>query len=456
MATQPFRIPETPDYAGFARQNAMLDFSPITNVMDKWDKQAQLDKENKRAEDQLGFQRERLGMDKEKFSDDRKKNLIESFGNVAMLYDPAKDLDGAQWTGIVNRYDAKMRAHDSSFQGSTPDYYDRVQGPKLILGDSKMAAQQLEYQMRKAAEGRAAAQLGINQNQEARAKARDDAAMTQDVNLPYADRVNVASRYFTPDEQIQGKPGFERYEQYLNTGKVPPRESNRVTLNEGQTIGNVVPDEKGGSKFVTIRDGTEKPPAEHIAKAANFAARMVEGERNVRKVLDGVDPISGIQFNKGQQFGAADLSTAVTAPLPEVVRNMVISGPHQQYRQAAEQWIRAFLRKESGAAIGADEFKRDFVVYFPQPGDGPDVIAQKEVARAAAMSGIAGEAGNYFQKLNPEAAKHLTFYKGGRQPNPNAQPQQTGQPKRVNSVEEAMALPPGTPFITPNGQMKVR
>ena len=37
----------------------------------------------------------------------------------------------------------------------------------------------------------------------------------------------------------------------------------------------------------------------------------------------------------------------------------------------AEQWIRAFLRKESGAAIGKDEFTRDFVVYFPQPGDKP-------------------------------------------------------------------------------------
>lgn len=453
MATQPFRIPETPDYAGFARQNAMLDFSPINNAVSGWQQQQQRDVENKRADEQLKFQSERLGMDKQRFSDDRKKNLIESFGNVAMLYDPAKDLDGAQWTGIVKGYDAKMRAHDPSFQGSTPDYYDRVQGPKLILGDSKMAAQQLEFQMRKVAEGRAGAQLGIAQNQEARAKATHDANMTQDVMLPYADKLNVASRYFTPEEQVRGNT---RYEQYLNSGKVLPPESTRVTLNEGQTLGNVVPDGAGGSKFTSIRDGIEKPPAEHIAKAANFAARMVEGERNVRKVLDGVDPISGIQFNKGEKFGAADLSTALTVPLPEVARNIVISGPHQQYRQAAEQWIRAFLRKESGAAIGADEFKRDFVVYFPQPGDGPDVIAQKEVARAAAMSGIAGEAGTYFTKLNPEAAKQLAFYKGGRQPNPNAQPQQTGQPQRVNSVEEAMALPPGTRFITPDGKMKVR
>ena len=307
--------------------------------------------------------------------------------------------------------------------------------------------------MRKVAEGRAGAQLGIAQNQEARAKATHDANMTQDVMLPYADKLVRASRYFTPAEQVRGNT---RYEQYLNSGKVLPPESTRVTLNEGQTLGNVVPDGPGGSKFISIRDGIEKPPAEHIAKAANFAARMVEGERNVRKVLDGVDPISGIQFNKGEKFGAADLSTALTVPLPEVARNMVISGPHQQYRQAAEQWIRAFLRKESGAAIGADEFKRDFVVYFPQPGDGPDVIAQKEVARAAAMSGIAGEAGTYFTKLNPEAAKQLAFYKGGRQPNPNAQPQQTGQPQRVNSVEEAMALRPGTLFVTPDGKMKVR
>jgi len=288
MATQPFRIPETPDYAGFARQNAMLDFSPITNVMDKWDKQAQLDKENKRAEDQLGFQRERLGMDKEKFSDDRKKNLIESFGNVAMLYDPAKDLDGAQWTGIVNRYDAKMRAHDSSFQGSTPDYYDRVQGPKLILGDSKMAAQQLEYQMRKAADARASAQLGI-------AKATHDAAMTQDVNLPYADRVNVASRYFTPDETVQGNA---RYEQYLNTGKVAPRESNIVTVKKDDRMFQTSRDTLGNTTYKPIdlnqqpgiTDPKDKASVEHQLRGE--ISGTTKDFRTVRDALGSLDAIA--------------------------------------------------------------------------------------------------------------------------------------------------------------------
>ena len=77
---------------------------------------------------------------------------------------------------------------------------------------------------------------------------------------------------------------------------------------------------------------------------------------------------------------------------------------------------RAFLRKESGAAIGKDEFARDFVVYFPQPGDRPEVVEQKQAARVAVMHGMASEAGNYFSKTNPDYAKHLdTFRSGGRQ-----------------------------------------
>ena len=223
MATQPFRIPETPDYAGFARQNAMLDFSPINNAVSGWQQQQQRDVENKRAEDQLGFQRDRLGMDKQRFSDDRKKNLIESFGNVAMLYDPAKDLDGAQWTGIVKGYDAKMRAHDPSFQGSTPDYYDRVQGPKLILGDSKMAAQQLEFQMRKVAEGRAGAA-------DSRAAASHTASMAQYQKMPPADRAEAAPT-------LGLKPDSNEYRTFIATGEYSPGPAMKLNIvPEGGTL----------------------------------------------------------------------------------------------------------------------------------------------------------------------------------------------------------------------------
>ena len=102
-----------------------------------------------------------------------------------------------------------------------------------------------------------------------------------------------------------------------------------------------------------------------------------------------------------------------------------------------------------------DEFKRDFVVYFPQPGDDPATIKQKAVARAAAMQGIAGEGGAYFKKQNPTAASQLERY---------TTPQETGPapgaggnpPIRVNSPDEAARLPPGTEFITPEGERRTK
>lgn len=56
----------------------------------------------------------------------------------------------------------------------------------------------------------------------------------------------------------------------------------------------------------------------------------------------------------------------------------------QRYRQAGENWIRANLRRESGAVIGEDEMAAEFRVYMPQPGDSSEVIAQKANSRARA------------------------------------------------------------------------
>ena len=68
----------------------------------------------------------------------------------------------------------------------------------------------------------------------------------------------------------------------------------------------------------------------------------------------------------------------------------------QKYTQAARQWIRSRLRKESGATIGEDEMQQEFDTFFPVPGDGAQVIERKRVARAQAMRAMAQEAGQGF------------------------------------------------------------
>ena len=75
------------------------------------------------------------------------------------------------------------------------------------------------------------------------------------------------------------------------------------------------------------------------------------------------------------------------------VGNYFMSAEGQQYRQAQEDWVRAKLRRESGAAIGVTEMADEIRNYFPQPGDGPDVIEQKARARATASEAMVRAAG---------------------------------------------------------------
>jgi hypothetical protein len=65
----------------------------------------------------------------------------------------------------------------------------------------------------------------------------------------------------------------------------------------------------------------------------------------------------------------------------------------QQYDQAAKAWVRAKLRKESGASIGVHEMDGEIATFFPQPQDGPAVRAQKAAARELANRAMESAAG---------------------------------------------------------------
>jgi hypothetical protein len=65
----------------------------------------------------------------------------------------------------------------------------------------------------------------------------------------------------------------------------------------------------------------------------------------------------------------------------------------QKYQQAAMDWVRAKLRKESGAAIGKDEARQEYENYFPVFGDSAEVIEQKRQARIQASAAMRTAAG---------------------------------------------------------------
>ena len=84
----------------------------------------------------------------------------------------------------------------------------------------------------------------------------------------------------------------------------------------------------------------------------------------------------------------------------------MISDEHLKLKALQDDWIRAKLRKESGAVIGAEEMEDERATYFPAPGDGPETIAIKKRARDEATKGMVAESGGaykaLFEEMTPE------------------------------------------------------
>lgn len=126
--------------------------------------------------------------------------------------------------------------------------------------------------------------------------------------------------------------------------------------------------------------------------AGGYHARMVEAT----KLLD-----------KYEESGRQTYGTRALEAVPIVGRaaaGEAMTATQQQYKQAQADWVRAKLRKESGAAIGVDEMAQEIATYFPTPWDGPEVVAQKKQARDVANKAMAGAAGRGVQQQASTAA----------------------------------------------------
>ena len=88
--------------------------------------------------------------------------------------------------------------------------------------------------------------------------------------------------------------------------------------------------------------------------------------------------------------------------------NISASPELQQYRQAADDWIRAKLRRESGAAIAPGEMDSEYQIYFPQIGDKQAVINQKKEARKKAISAMEIAAGREAEKRGDSQTANFT------------------------------------------------
>lgn len=127
------------------------------------------------------------------------------------------------------------------------------------------------------------------------------------------------------------------------------------------------------------------------AKATSFANRMEKAEESIAN--------GGLEKEGGGVSGAVQ---QIAGGVP-VVGEALQTPNYQKFSQAKSQFITAMLRQESGAAINKEEFRRYDKELFPQPGDGPEVIAQKAEARKVAIDGMKKGAGPAYKSPAPAA-----------------------------------------------------
>jgi len=120
------------------------------------------------------------------------------------------------------------------------------------------------------------------------------------------------------------------------------------------------------------------------SNAVAFVSRMIQADAALKKQLGGIKPLGGFYETSGYDptsFGSG-------------VGRVVGSDQSRIYNTNAQDFIRAKLRKESGAAIGQDEFDADAKIYTPS-GMGLDEkdLLLAETKRQEAIKSMIAQAG---------------------------------------------------------------
>lgn len=170
-----------------------------------------------------------------------------------------------------------------------------------------------------------------------------------------------------------------------------------------------------GGQVIDNGDGTTTYiPAGKVSEgernAAGFYQRMVSANAEMQRITDkGYDP-----SNRRDYYTAGG-----------EILNPLATSDGRQFQQAKANWVRANLRKESGAAIGKSEMENEIANYFPIPGDDDDTIKQKARNRRIVEQAMRTAAGAALAPTASSGPKPGTVeggyrFKGGNPADPNA------------------------------------
>lgn len=191
----------------------------------------------------------------------------------------------------------------------------------------------------------------------------------------------------------------------LAAGLISPEQYNAANEKTGMRVQS---DGNGGFTFEQgpgVTSGSLPKTTEGEKSSSGYLSRMRASEA----ILDGLEG-GGDQARRS----LASLLVAGTD-----FEGLVLSGEQERILQAQRDWVRAKLRKESGAVIGADEMAEEIRTYFPLPGEDDATAKQKRAARkqaerqfeimAGAAAPQAGEAAPSVEKFDPKTPDFSTM-----------------------------------------------
>jgi ribosomal protein L17 len=188
-----------------------------------------------------------------------------------------------------------------------------------------------------------------------------------------------------------------------------------LTSEENQAVNKLVQGEEVGDGFSYLYGSISRREAEKDS----FDRREKQAEREDRKTdrelkrqqlgIDKTKPsdaqLVGAGFARRAELAENDLkklgSQVGTGKFDNVsyVPEALKSKERKLFEQSKNNFVSAVLRKESGAVISPEEREAEEKKYFAQPGDPPEVLAQKEVSRRQAIENLKSGSGAAYERV---------------------------------------------------------
>lgn len=239
-----------------------------------------------------------------------------------------------------------------------------------------------------------AQQQAASQQQQAALQAKQLAAQQKNQTLQLLMKTNpelaqaVQSGALTPNDAFM--MDYKQRQEARNPKTLPPTDIERKLMAAG-----IDPRSEEGRKIIlrsiapkntTLSVGTEGTVQFTDGVNEDGAPKLnVEQGKNTGFLIraESADKV----ISDFESEGTSMWNKAASA-LPLGAGNYFVSQDTQKLNQAKRDFINAVLRQESGAVIGEQEFANAEQQYFPQPGDGPEVIKQKADNRKNAIAGF--------------------------------------------------------------------